>query len=205
MEPQADFYPYASVVKLTALPPTGTYFSSWSGDASGTNNPLRFGVTKSNQNVTAQFGTLSAGEFSLTVVEDGKGHLITAPQATRYASGQVVSLTAMPEAMQEFISWSGDATGMQNPLTLTMNQSRTITAHFTKRPRLAIGSCASGISEGGFRLVMLGEFGEQYVIEGTTNFVEWVPFVTVTNTFGIVQTLDTNAANLPLRFYRAVR
>ena len=139
------------------------------------------------------------------MVEDGNGLVTTAPRATRYASGQAVSLTAMPEAMQEFITWSGDATGTQNPLTITMNQSRTITAHFTKRPRLAIGPCASGISEGGFQLVLLGELGEQYVIEGTTNFVKWVPFVKVTNTFGTVQTQDTDTANLPLRFYRAVR
>ena len=32
--PQADFYPYGTTVKLTGLPPSGTYFVSWSSLAS---------------------------------------------------------------------------------------------------------------------------------------------------------------------------
>jgi len=41
-----------------------------------------------------------------------------------------VTLTASPAALQAFDSWSGDASGTQNPLTLVMSQSRIVTANF---------------------------------------------------------------------------
>jgi hypothetical protein len=95
--PQADFYPYGTTVKLTALPPNGTYFVSWSGDASGTNNPLSITITNPNQNFSYQLGTLSAGQFALTVIEDGRGHIGFNPLANYYISGQTVALTATPD------------------------------------------------------------------------------------------------------------
>jgi hypothetical protein len=79
LNPPADYYPYGTVVKVTALPPVGTYFVSWSGDASGTNNPLSLTVTNPNQSVSYQLGTLNAGEFALSVAESGQGHVTTSP------------------------------------------------------------------------------------------------------------------------------
>ena len=49
-----------------------------------------------------------------------------------------MTLTAVPDAGQEFLGWSGDADGTNHLLVLTMNQSRVITAHFTRRPRLEL-------------------------------------------------------------------
>jgi hypothetical protein len=203
LHPQADLYPYGTPIKLTALPPSGTYFSAWSGDASGTNNPLSIAVTNPNQSFSCQLGTLSAGQFALTVIENGRGHIGLNPLANYYISGQTVALTATPDAGQDFVGWSGDVTGSQNPLLVAMTQSKVITANFTKRPSLRVGTPLEGLIEGGFRLTLLGEFGTAYQILGSTNLAVWSEAGIVTNTYGTVQLTDSAATNLSYRFYRA--
>ena len=48
-----------------------------------------------------------------------------------YAAGSTVQLTATAGAGYQFASWSGSATGTANPLTVTMNGPKTVTANFT--------------------------------------------------------------------------
>ena len=204
LSPQSDFYPYGTVVKLTALPPAGTYSVSWSGNASGTNNPLSLAVNAPNQSVSYQLGTLSAGQFALTVIEDGRGHVVANPQASFYSSGQSVTIAAIPDAGQDFLGWTGAGTEGQNPLAATMTSNMVITASFTKRPSLEVGTPLGGLVEDGFRLTLTGEFGAAYAIRGSTNLTDWTAVGTVTNTYGTTQLTDPTAINLPRRFYRAV-
>ncbi len=49
---------------------------------------------------------------------------------TYFYSDTVVTLTAAPLISSSFKGWSGDVTGMTNPLTLTMNSDRAVTAAF---------------------------------------------------------------------------
>ena len=201
--PQSDFYPYGALAKFTALPPAGTYFSAWSGDASGTNNPLSLGVTNPNQNIAYQLGALSGGQFALTVVENGRGRVEISPRTYRFNSGSLVTLTAVPDAAQDFIGWSGSTIGTSNQVVVTMDQSKVITATFTKRPSLRVGTPLEGFSEDGFRLTLLGEFGTPYTILGATNLQDWSAVGAVTNAYGTVQITDSGATNLPYRLYSA--
>lgn len=125
------------------------------------------------------------------------------PRAYRFTSGQAAALTAVPDAGQDFISWSGDATGANNPIAVVMDQTRVVTANFTKRPALRVGTPLEVLVEASFRLTLLGEFGTPYTIWGSTNFADWLTAGTVTNIYGTVQLTDPAATNLPLRFYRA--
>jgi Divergent InlB B-repeat domain len=204
ISPQSDFYPYGTAVKLTALPPAGTYFSSWTGDVSGTNNPLSLAVTNPNQSVSFQLGALPAGGVALTILESGRGHVAASPLANLYTNGQQVTITAAPDPGQDFIGWTGDASGTQNPLPLAMSQSKVITANFTERPTLRVGTPLEGPVEDGFRLTLTGEFGTAYEIWGSTNLLGWTAVGTVTNTYGTVQLTDPAGTDLPCRFYRAV-
>lgn len=129
--------------------------------------------------------------------------------ANRYGNGTNVTLTAVPEAGQSFVSWSGSATGTANPLVVTMTQSKVITANFIKRPLLTPRLC-QGIANGEeFQLLLTGEFGEGYVIEATTSLTPsdaaWVPLARVTNSFGSAQFSDKLPTNLTQRFYRAAQ
>jgi len=56
------------------------------------------------------------------------------PIAASYASGTVVTLTAIPAAGYTFSGWSGDLSGSINPATITMMGNKTVTATFTTIP-----------------------------------------------------------------------
>lgn len=53
------------------------------------------------------------------------------PNSASYAPGRQVILTPIPNTGYAFSRWSGDSNGSANPLTLTMNSNKNITANFT--------------------------------------------------------------------------
>ncbi|WP_345161065.1 InlB B-repeat-containing protein [Pontibacter saemangeumensis] len=72
-----------------------------------------------------------AGQYTLSVSTTGSGSVSKSPNQTSYAAGTSVSLTATAASGYQFSGWSGDASGTSNPLSLTMNSNKTITANFT--------------------------------------------------------------------------
>ena len=52
------------------------------------------------------------------------------PEGGTYASGTVVQVTATASNSYSFVNWTGDATGSDNPLSLTMDADKNITANF---------------------------------------------------------------------------
>ena len=132
--PDKAYYDSADVVTLTAVPATDWEFTGWSGDASGTTNPLSV-TMDANKTIQALFTT---DKKQLTVTVVGPGSVTQSPEATMYDSGTVVTLTATPDADCQFIGWSGDTTGVTNPLVLSINEHTTITASFMKNPVDAI-------------------------------------------------------------------
>ena len=54
---------------------------------------------------------------------------------------------------------------------------------------------------GGFQFTLQGSSGQMYIIQTSTNLVDWTPIYTNTGSFMFA---DTNVANCPYRFYRAV-
>ena len=203
LSPQGPFYPFGTVARLTALPQEGNYFFAWHGTVTGTNNPVMLVINQPTQVVTATFASLPASEYSLSVVSDGQGSGAANPYALFYTSGQTVWLSATPDAGQAFLGWSGDATGTDNPLTVTINQSKVITANFTKWPVLSIPADLAGLRPNGFRVFVIGEFGAAYQILSSTNLTDWSLVGEVTNSFGTVQFTDPAATNLPACIYRA--
>lgn len=204
VDPAAALYPHGTVVRLTAVPQGGNHFGAWGNAVMSTNNPLLFTITNANPTVSCAFGSLSAGQVALTVLVDGRGRVTTSPRGNRFPSGQSIRLTATADADQEFLGWTGDATGTTTNLTVALTQSKVITANFTKRPRLSLGPCLGGWREEGFQLTLTGEFGEHYRIEQSSALENWGTLVSFTNTYGIWQMIDTAATNDTTRFYRAL-
>jgi uncharacterized repeat protein (TIGR02543 family) len=130
--PNQATYNSGSAVILTATPATGYVFTSWSGDATGTTNPLTV-TMNSNKVITANFTAIPVVTFTLNV-NAVNGSVAKNPNQVAYASGSAVILTATPSAGYVFSSWSGDATGSVNPLRVTMNANKNITANFTIIP-----------------------------------------------------------------------
>jgi hypothetical protein len=123
------------------------------------------------------------------------------PRANRYAGGTAVTLSAMPDPGQDFLEWSGDAAGTQNPLTRTLQTNTVITARFTKRPQVTLWNCGEPPNEDAIPLQLKGEFGGVFVIETSPDLQQWSPLAKVTNTFGTVQLNVTSPSGR--LFYRA--
>jgi len=198
--PASALYPYGTSVRVVAQPQPGSYFTGWSGSASGSQNPLNLVVRDANPYVLASFASLPVGRFALTVIPDGFGQVSVAPRANSYTNGQTVALRAMPDAGQDFLGWSGDASGTAITNVIAMNQSQIITARFTKRPALGIESLGAD----GVRLNLTGEFTGYYNLWTSTNLTDWVPFPPTRQcAYGRAQVLDPASSN-QWRFYRAV-
>ncbi len=125
-QPNLAQYPHGTVVTLTAIADTGWTFSGWTGDAGGSANPLTVTMDRA-KNITATF-TLNTYPLNVTVV--GNGSVSKQPNLARYPHGTVVTLTATASPLWRFARWSGDAGGSANPLTVTMDRAKNITATF---------------------------------------------------------------------------
>lgn len=137
--PDQPNYTAGTSVSLTATAATGFQFSGWSGDASGSTNPLSV-TMNSAKSVT---GTFVPIQYSITLNAATGGNASKSPSQNLYDYGTSVQLTATPATGYQFTGWSGDATGNTNPLTITVNGNKNITPIFTLQ-KLAVTITASG-------------------------------------------------------------
>lgn len=204
MSPPGGVYPFGTIVRFSAIPQLGNYFALWGNAAGGNTNPLYFAVTSANQSVSSLFAPLGGSQVALTVVPAGNGRITIAPRTNVFNIGNAVTITATPDSGQTFLSWSGDTNTLQNPLSLVMDQSKLIYANFTTNRMLVIRPGFDGMKETGFQFSILGDIGDHYQIEGSTNLLNWMMLGTVTNSFGTLQFIDSATTNIPYRFYRSL-
>jgi uncharacterized repeat protein (TIGR02543 family) len=125
--PSLTTYNSGAIVQLTASPNAGYTFTGWGGDATGTASPLSV-TMNANKNITAYF-TEIVSTYTLNVTALN-GIVVKNPSLSLYNSGDIVQLTATPNAGYTFTGWSGDATGTASPLSVAMNTNKNITANF---------------------------------------------------------------------------
>ncbi|OQP60758.1 InlB B-repeat-containing protein [Niastella populi] len=118
-----------------AAPTAGGFLNLASGS-----DLINAGVTStgiSYNGSAPDLGAIESGStstnYSLTtnVSPSGGGTVSRSPNATTYASGTVVTITASPASGYTFTGWSGDVTGTSTSVTVTMTANRTVTANFT--------------------------------------------------------------------------
>ena len=138
--PDQATYTYGNNVTLNASASSGWTFAAWSGDASGSVNPVTVNMTD-NKSVTATF-TQNVYTLSLSVVGNGSVNLNnTGP----YHYGDAVLLTPIPSSYWSFDHWSGDLTGSANPATLIVTANMSVTATFTQvNYTLTVGTYGNG-------------------------------------------------------------
>jgi NOL1/NOP2/fmu family ribosome biogenesis protein len=80
--------------------------------------------------------------FQLVAMPGAGGAVGIAPALSSFAPGATAMLTATPNPDFAFMGWSGDASGDANPLTVTMDAHKLITANF--RPAYALSTAVTG-------------------------------------------------------------
>ncbi len=129
--PTNSSYPSGVTVTLTATPNAGWYFSGWSGNASGTNNPINV-TMNADLVVTGSF--LAYPTYTLTLVTNGQGTITLNPTGGSYLSNTLVTATATPASGWLFNGWSGSANGTVNPLSLNLDANSSLTGTFVQLP-----------------------------------------------------------------------
>ncbi len=139
-------------VTVHAVANAGYTFTNWTEGliVASTNANYLFTIT-GNRTLVANY----AKDFTL-VVTAVNGSVVKNPNQLTYSSGTSVQLTAVPNSGYTFTSWSGDASGSVNPLTIVMNANKAITANFTIIPPLGPGVVNLGTSGDFTALAMSG-------------------------------------------------
>ncbi len=152
------YQPPTSVI-LTPIPAEGSEFSSWGGDDDCADGQI---TMNGNKLCIAYFNKLTAtapvpvitptptppvsttqptttpGQVTLTVQKIGSGDgqwiVDNGVQNMFWTPGTKVTLIAIPNPGSVFKGWSGDCHGMDNSITVTMNQAMNCVAQFDLLP-----------------------------------------------------------------------
>ena len=139
---------------MTATPDLGYIFSTWTGASTGTDNPLTL-TMDSNKTIGATFtkdtadtdgdGFSNYDELVIheTDPDDANSYPTRTLTAEATTNGSITStdthklgasttMTATPATGYVFTEWTGDASGSDNPLSVSMTTDKSIGATFTK-------------------------------------------------------------------------
>jgi hypothetical protein len=94
------------------------------------------GVDKTNDTYALEFGgiTLDAGPNVRQRGTVTRGTVTRSVTKNCYDPGEMVTLSATANSGNYFNGWIGDASGTDNPLTVTMDASKSIAAEFLRQP-----------------------------------------------------------------------
>lgn len=122
---KTEYYQGDSVL-LTAEPDNGFVFESWSGDLSGTENPV-FVRVDSNLSIGANFPRV---RYTLNIVAEN-GHVKKHPDQPDYPEGESVIMKAFPDEGFFFENWSGDASDSLDRISIKMDSNKSVIANFS--------------------------------------------------------------------------
>ena len=192
--------PYGSntVVVLTANAATAWAFDHWTGDVTGSQNPVSLAMNgpRSAQAVFVQTA------YPLTATTPGGGSVSVngqvIPPVTFFPIGSVVTVTAVASNGWSFLGWQGDASGTNNPLSLMMNQ--------TNRLQGIFGTVVGTSTAGGGGIVLSQPnpipFGTTLTVSAVpdagTRFVTWSGAASGTNTPTTIAVTSANPTVLAL-------
>jgi len=129
--PSPGIHSYLGMTEVTVTAQTDDNyrFSEWTGDVplgQENDNPITI-TMDSDKSITANF----VRQYTLTIAAGTGGTTNPAQGTYAHDSGAQVFVHAIPSSGYQFSGWSGDASGTTNPITITMDSNKSITASFT--------------------------------------------------------------------------
>ncbi|MEM7029500.1 MAG: FG-GAP-like repeat-containing protein [Chloroflexota bacterium] len=131
ISPTGGTYISGTVISLMATADNDWQFEGWSGDLSGTENPVNL-LINGHKVITATFSENNTApiNYTLDLTILGGGTVTQDPEQSTYDAGRVITLTATADISSAFVGWSGAVSSTINPLVLTMDSSKVLTATF---------------------------------------------------------------------------
>jgi len=162
-------------VQLSAIPGEGWVFSSWTGDASGSQDLIVVSMDN-DKHINANFDNIT---HQLSIQVSGQGNVFEEAnqggQGT-YPFGTNVLLTAVPADGWVFAGWSGSVVSKHNPVEVEMSQNKTVTVNFVQVPSqkriLPLGDSITNGDPYAYRYTLynlLKEDGFNFYYVGTRN------------------------------------
>ncbi|KPK03064.1 MAG: hypothetical protein AMJ56_20175 [Anaerolineae bacterium SG8_19] len=130
--PAGKYRPGESISLSGAVASTGWHIVSWTGTDNDGSTASTNSLTMPNSSRTVAVNYLQDGvtEFTLTINVDGQGTVDKDPDQATYNFGDVVTMTATANAGWIFSDWSGDVVSTANPVQITMDGNKLVTATF---------------------------------------------------------------------------
>jgi len=136
--PAGDSFPAGTAITVVASTPAEGYeFKAWSnasGASVSTSNSYTFTITE-NTVLTATHGAIAP--CTLTGSVSGNGSISVQSSATSetsvsksYIAGTSVTITAVPDAGNQFLRWEGDVSGGAETQTFAITRNMSVTAVF---------------------------------------------------------------------------
>jgi hypothetical protein len=97
------------------------------GGSVGAVTQYTFPAVHADQTISVSF---AINQYTLNLATVGNGSAAQVPNQATYDHGTNVQLTATPDPGWNFDFWTGDASGSVNPLNVTMDGNKNITANF---------------------------------------------------------------------------
>jgi uncharacterized delta-60 repeat protein/uncharacterized repeat protein (TIGR02543 family) len=138
--------------------------------------------------------TVVEGLFTLTVNVAGNGSVAKSPDQTSYIAGTVVTVTATPSAGYSFTGWTGDITGTNNPVDITMLSDIALTANFVPSPTdIVLDNTNAAVTFSGSWSTSssaAGRYGPDYrwmstIASGSASTATYRPTITVAGYYSI--------------------
>lgn len=182
---------------------------------SSTPNPAYVGQTFAYSITVTNMGPATANNLRLTSTLPDAVSVITSTPAVSFSAGNVLSFnlgslaagSSTTVTLQVASASSGSLTNVVAVVAdeIDLQAQNSTVALVTRVNRVAmLSGVTNSLPNGQFSLNISGQAGLTYVVEVSTNLVNWAPVFTNTTLDGVVSFTDTNAASAGVKFYRAV-
>ncbi|MGQ9680720.1 MAG: InlB B-repeat-containing protein [Candidatus Bathyarchaeia archaeon] len=149
-DPIPSVYDYGkdAQASVLAIPDAGYKLDYWELDGVSSGNANPYLLTMDNDH-TLQPWFVEVTDLTLTVNVNpiGGGTVSKNPDKPTYSYGEEVTLTVSPAEGYKFAGWSGDASGADPNITITMTSDKIITATFLPTYNLIISVNGAGTTD----------------------------------------------------------
>lgn len=148
---EQEFNPGEVILTASTTAPDAQ-FVAWSGDCSGTNASYAIIVT-GDRHCVAEFAFIPSYNLAVTMTGAGSGTVSSSPAGIAcgddcqesYIEFTLVTLTATPSEMSDFVGWGGDCDAGG---TVVMDAAKACTAEFSLKPQFKLIAEAIGTGQG---------------------------------------------------------